>query len=97
MKCSDIGNETRPLAVSRPWAEQLMIEFFLQSDLEKQKGLPVLPHMDREKVKLADAQVGFISFVLIPLYTALAQLLPNVKACIENLNMSLTYYKEATK
>lgn len=40
----------------------------LQSDREKAEGLPVAPFMDRDKVTKATAQIGFIKFVLIPMF-----------------------------
>lgn len=39
-----------------------------QSDREKTEGLPVAPFMDREKVTKPTAQIGFIKFVLIPMF-----------------------------
>eukprot|EP00128_Syssomonas_multiformis_P005181 Colp12_sorted_trinity150504_noHs@6440 len=76
MKCSDISNEARPMDVSEKWADCLLEEFFAQSDYEKAAGLPVLPFMDREKVTKAGAQVGFISFVLLPLFEQASLLFP---------------------
>ena len=37
------------------------------------EGLPVAPFMDREKVTKPTAQVGFIKFVLIPMFETLAK------------------------
>lgn len=48
----------------------------LQSDVEKLEGLPVAPFMDREKVTKSSSQVGFIRFVLLPLFEALGALIP---------------------
>lgn len=42
--------------------------FAAQSDREKSEGLPVAPFMDREKVTKPTAQIGFIKFVLIPMF-----------------------------
>lgn len=39
-----------------------------QSDREKSEGLPVAPFMDRDKVTKATAQIGFLKFVLIPMF-----------------------------
>lgn len=41
-----------------------------QSDREKSEGLPVAPFMDRDKVTKPTAQIGFIKFVLIPMFEA---------------------------
>jgi high affinity cGMP-specific 3',5'-cyclic phosphodiesterase 9 len=37
------------------------------------EGLPVAPFMDREKVTKPGAQLGFIKFVLIPLFETVAK------------------------
>ncbi|KAK2509224.1 hypothetical protein MC885_009192 [Smutsia gigantea] len=50
-----------------------------QSDREKAEGLPVAPFMDRDKVTKATAQIGFIKFVLIPMFETVAQLFPAVE------------------
>jgi len=45
----------------------------LQSDREKEQGLPVAPFMDREKVTKPTAQIGFIKFVLTPMFESVAK------------------------
>ena len=37
------------------------------------EGLPVAPFMDREKVTKPTAQIGFIKFVLIPMFETIAK------------------------
>ena len=56
------------MEVSEPWVDCLLEEYFMQSDREKSEGLPVAPFMDRDKVTKPTAQIGFIKFVLIPLF-----------------------------
>uniref|UniRef100_A0A8C0TUF5 Phosphodiesterase n=1 Tax=Canis lupus familiaris TaxID=9615 RepID=A0A8C0TUF5_CANLF len=68
IKCCDISNEVRPMEVAEPWVDCLLEEYFMQSDREKSEGLPVAPFMDRDKVTKATAQIGFIKFVLIPMF-----------------------------
>ncbi|KAL5019659.1 hypothetical protein ScPMuIL_002551 [Solemya velum] len=74
IKCCDISNEVRPMEVSEPWVDCLLEEYFNQSDREKSEGLPVAPFMDREKVTKPSAQIGFIKFVLIPMFETVSQL-----------------------
>ncbi|KAJ3085173.1 High affinity cAMP-specific and IBMX-insensitive 3',5'-cyclic phosphodiesterase 9A, partial [Quaeritorhiza haematococci] len=94
LKCSDISNEVRPTEVAEPWVDCLLQEFFTQSDHEKAQGLPTAPFMDREKVTKASAQVGFIQFVMIPLFELLAKLLPGMETpIITPIRESLTYYQ----
>jgi hypothetical protein len=94
IKCSDISNEVRPKVVSEPWVDCLLEEFFHQSDIEKEKGLPTAPFMDRAKVTKPGAQVGFIGFVMIPLFELAAKVLPNFEGpFISPIRKALEYYK----
>ena len=43
----------------------------MQSDKEKKDGLPIAPFMDRDRVTKPSAQIGFIRFVLLPLFESL--------------------------
>ena len=47
--------------------------FAFQSDKEKQEGLPVQKHMDRDHVTKPSAQIGFISHILLPMFKCLAK------------------------
>lgn len=44
------------------------------------EGLPVAPFMDRDKVTKPTAQIGFIKFVLIPMFETVAKVKQNAKA-----------------
>ena len=50
----------------------------MQSDREKSEGLPVAPFMDRDKVTKPTAQIGFIKFVLIPMFEAVHKASPSI-------------------
>lgn len=79
IKVADISNEARPMEVAEPWLDRLLQEFFKQSDAEKLEGLPVTPFMDRDKVTKPSSQVSFIGLVLLPLFEALGELLPELQ------------------
>ncbi|KAJ3167680.1 hypothetical protein HDU88_002127 [Geranomyces variabilis] len=93
-KCADISNEVRPKQISEPWVDNLLEEFFTQSDREKAEGLPFAPFMDRQKVTKSGAQVGFIQFVMIPLFELVSKVLPNMEEpVITPIRKALEYYK----
>ena len=71
IKACDTSNEVRPTEIAEPWVDCLLEEYFMQSDREKREGLPVAPFMDRDKVTKPTAQIGFIKFVLIPMFETL--------------------------
>uniref|UniRef100_A0A8C0J8M2 High affinity cGMP-specific 3',5'-cyclic phosphodiesterase 9A n=1 Tax=Chelonoidis abingdonii TaxID=106734 RepID=A0A8C0J8M2_CHEAB len=78
IKCCDTSNEVRPMEVAEPWVDCLLEEYFMQSDREKSEGLPVAPFMDRDKVTKPTAQIGFLKFVLIPMFETVTKLFPEV-------------------
>ncbi|XP_053307866.1 high affinity cGMP-specific 3',5'-cyclic phosphodiesterase 9A-like [Spea bombifrons] len=79
IKCCDISNEVRPMKVAEPWVDCLLEEYFMQSDREKSEGLPVTPFMDRDTVTKPKAQIGFIKFVLIPMFESVMKLFPQLE------------------
>ncbi|KAK9869703.1 hypothetical protein WA026_003443 [Henosepilachna vigintioctopunctata] len=101
IKVSDISNEARPMDVAEPWLDKLLLEFFKQSDAEKLEGLPVTPFMDREKITKPSSQCSFIGLVLLPLFEALGELLPElINLIVQPVRDALDYYRrlnEATK
>ncbi|KAM7380954.1 hypothetical protein PAMP_004218 [Pampus punctatissimus] len=95
IKCCDISNEVRPMEVAEPWVDCLLEEYFMQSDREKSEGLPVAPFMDREKVTKPTAQIGFIKFVLIPMFETVMKLFPQIEeAMVQPLRESRDRYEE---
>ncbi|XP_013409365.1 high affinity cGMP-specific 3',5'-cyclic phosphodiesterase 9A-like [Lingula anatina] len=65
------------------------------SDVEKLEGLPVAPFMDREKVTKSSSQMGFIKYVLLPLFEALGELFPCIEEqIIEPVRIGLKYYTD---
>ncbi|XP_039301992.1 uncharacterized protein LOC105197537 isoform X2 [Solenopsis invicta] len=95
IKVADISNEARPMEVAEPWLDRLLQEFFKQSDAEKLEGLPVTPFMDRDKVTKPSSQVSFIGLVLLPLFEALGELLPELQSLIvQPVREALEYYRK---
>lgn len=94
IKVADISNEARPMDVAEPWLDRLLQEFFAQSAAEKSEGLPVTPFMDPDKVSKPGSQVRFIGLVLLPLFEALGELLPElIDFIIIPVRVALDYYK----
>jgi len=80
IKACDVSNECRPPRVSEVWVDRLLQEYFAQSDKEKRQGLPVQKHMDRDHVTKPGAQIGFITYILLPMFEVLAKVLPEIQA-----------------
>ncbi|KAJ3234543.1 cAMP-specific 3',5'-cyclic phosphodiesterase 4D [Chytriomyces hyalinus] len=70
MKCADVSNPTKEWPIYYPWCERVQEEFMRQGDLEKSLNLPVSPFMDRENINVPSSQIGFMDYVLLPLFEA---------------------------
>jgi hypothetical protein len=93
IKASDISNPTRPLSTYEQWIKGVMAEFFAQGDVERKLGLPISMNCDREAAVVSKVQVGFISFLVGPLFECLAKIVPEVsQMCIENLQSNKAHF-----
>ncbi|OON16719.1 3'5'-cyclic nucleotide phosphodiesterase, partial [Opisthorchis viverrini] len=71
IKCSDVNNQTRPLAICKEWANRIAEEYFSQTEEEKQLGLPiVMPNFDRTTCNIPKSQMSFIDFFLKDMFSA---------------------------
>ena len=94
LKCSDVSNPAKHLRTYKHWADRVMEEFFQQGDLEKQLGLPVSPFMDRSKPSKPKCQVGFIDYMIKPLYQILGEFEPKLQFAIEIIDRNREYWSE---
>ncbi len=86
---SDLSNPAKLPQVYSRWTELIFLEFFNQGDLEKAKGLPVSMLCDRTTVKVNKSQVGFISFVVLPQFEMMLNIMPEVQPYLDALMSNL--------
>eukprot|EP00574_Skeletonema_japonicum_P004896 CAMPEP_0201729082 /NCGR_PEP_ID=MMETSP0593-20130828/17924_1 /ASSEMBLY_ACC=CAM_ASM_000672 /TAXON_ID=267983 /ORGANISM="Skeletonema japonicum, Strain CCMP2506" /LENGTH=604 /DNA_ID=CAMNT_0048221359 /DNA_START=139 /DNA_END=1953 /DNA_ORIENTATION=- len=95
---ADISNPGKPQALAVRWANKALAEFFAQGDKEKELALPVSPLCDKEATKTADSQIGFLQFVVRPLYILLGDIVPQVKEeVLPIVNSNLDYWQVEKK
>ena len=58
MKCADLGHLASAEHVHRKWVGLLEEEMFRQGDMEKARGYPVSPLMDRSAMGITRSQPG---------------------------------------
>eukprot|EP00741_Cyanophora_paradoxa_P007233 tig00001094_g6997.t1 len=71
MKCADVCNPTKEVGQMRKWVEVLVEEFYGQGDRERDAGMQISPFMDRTKPAVPQSQLGFVDFVIAPLFGAM--------------------------
>ncbi|KAG5509329.1 hypothetical protein GH5_06419 [Leishmania sp. Ghana 2012 LV757] len=96
MKAGDVSNVTKPFNMSRMWAMAVTEEFYRQGDMEKEKGVEVLPMFDRSKNnELARGQIGFIDFVAGKFFRDIVGgLFHGMQWCVEALNSNRARWQD---
>ncbi|GAU99713.1 hypothetical protein RvY_10671-2 [Ramazzottius varieornatus] len=95
LKCADINNPCRPWAISRVWSQRCVHEFFKQGDRERRLNLPVTAICDRKTNNLPRIQVGFIEYVVRPLFTEWERFVANALTTnmLKNLKLNLAKWE----
>lgn len=73
IKCADISNPCRTWEISKQWSEKVTEEFFNQGDIERKYKLEVSPLCDRYTANKANVQIGFINYLVEPLFVEWAR------------------------
>lgn len=92
---ADLSNPTKPIELYRSWNERIMEEYWRQGDREKELGLEISPMCDRYNVTLEKSQVGFIDFIVHPIFETWADLVnPDAQNIMDQLEINREWYQE---
>jgi len=96
LHAADVSNATRKLPIALYWSRQVLLEFWAQGDHERSLGLEVSPLCDRASgmASVPQGQIGFIGFIVRPLYQQLALLLPEILQAVEQLKKTEAYWQQ---
>ncbi|KAJ3339758.1 hypothetical protein HDU83_007502 [Entophlyctis luteolus] len=95
IKCADVNNPTKELHCYKVWTDRVMEEFFLQGEEELRMGLPISMFMDRATTSVPKCQIGFIDFIVFPLFEVWASFMESdVALHLENIQSNRRYWKE---
>merc|ERR1712004_719270 len=91
--CADLSNPTKPLELYRHWVDLIMEEFFRQGDLERESNMDISPMCDRENATIEKSQVGFIDYIVHPLWETWADLVhPDALDILNTLEDNRDWY-----
>ncbi|XP_066146046.1 3',5'-cyclic-AMP phosphodiesterase isoform X4 [Euwallacea fornicatus] len=94
--CADLSNPTKPLRLYRLWVERLMEEFFRQGDKEREGNMDISPMCDRHNATIEKSQVGFIDYIVHPLWETWADLVhPDAQDILDTLEENRDWYQNA--
>ena len=92
--CADLSNPTKPLALYRQWTSNILQEFFEQGDKEREMGLNISPNCDRHKVSVNESQIGFIDYIVRPVWETWADLVhPDVQEMLDVLEENRMWHE----
>lgn len=71
-----------------------MEEFFQQGDKERENGMDISPMCDRHNSTIEKSQVGFIDYIVHPLWETWADLVhPDAQDILDTLEENRDYYQ----
>ncbi|CAL8345810.1 unnamed protein product [Merluccius merluccius] len=92
--CADLSNPTKPLELYRQWTDRIMVEFFTQGDRERDKGMEISPMCDKHNASIEKNQVGFIDYIVHPLWETWADLVhPDAQDILDTLEDNREWYQ----
>ncbi|XP_034039341.1 cAMP-specific 3',5'-cyclic phosphodiesterase 4B-like isoform X2 [Thalassophryne amazonica] len=92
--CADLSNPTKPLDLYRQWTDRIMDEFFHQGDRERERGMEISPMCDKHTASVERTQVGFIDYIVHPLWEAWADLVhPDAQEILDTLEDNRNWYQ----
>ncbi|XP_026140319.1 cAMP-specific 3',5'-cyclic phosphodiesterase 4C-like isoform X2 [Carassius auratus] len=92
--CADLSNPTKPLELYRQWTDRIMVEFFTQGDRERDKGMEISPMCDKHNASIEKSQVGFIDYIVHPLWETWADLVhPDAQEILDMLEDNREWYQ----
>lgn len=91
--CADLSNPTKPLDLYKNWVSSIMEEFFQQGDRERDQGMDISPMCDRHTATIEKSQVGFIDYIVHPLWETWADLVhPDAQDILDTLEENRDWY-----
>ena len=78
LHCADVSNPVKDIKIYKKWVLAVMTEFYMQGDLERELKLPISPMFDRNNPTVSKTQLGFIDFIIRPIYNVWGDFMPEL-------------------
>ncbi|XP_069783612.1 3',5'-cyclic-AMP phosphodiesterase 4B-like isoform X4 [Narcine bancroftii] len=92
--CADLSNPTKPLELYRQWTDRILEEFFRQGDRERERGMEISPMCDKHTASVEKSQVGFIDYIVHPLWETWGDLVhPDAQDILDTLEDNRYWYQ----
>eukprot|EP00002_Diphylleia_rotans_P025002 TRINITY_DN4939_c0_g2_i2.p1 TRINITY_DN4939_c0_g2~~TRINITY_DN4939_c0_g2_i2.p1 ORF type:complete len:1059 (-),score=186.23 TRINITY_DN4939_c0_g2_i2:408-3584(-) len=92
---SDLCNPILPTERAYCWATRVLQEFNDQAKRERELSMPVAAFMEKsDEVSKANLNIGFIKYVVSPLWTRFAEIFPSLRHCIERMEVNIKSWEK---
>lgn len=96
LHAADISNPCKPEPTMLRWTDLLLEEHWAQGDKERELCMDVSPLCDREtgRQTVPGGQIGFMDYVVEPLFSQLTQFMPEAKTATNQLQQNRRFWKD---
>ncbi|KAK0621429.1 hypothetical protein B0T17DRAFT_494020 [Bombardia bombarda] len=96
IKCADISNVARRHDTAVQWMHNLSDEFSRQASMETELKIPTSLAVPpkKELLALAKAQLGFMNLFALPLFQGVADILPDMQYCMDELLLNKSLFEK---
>lgn len=95
MQVANLSNTARPYHIAKQWCQLICEEFFKQGDIEKKLKMELSsPKNDRKKQNVPKMEIDFIENYVIPLFSSVFRIFPELEANLDVVKENLNKWKE---
>ena len=94
---ADLGHNCKNFKISITWVKLLCEEFWMQGDIEREKGLPISFMCDRNNVDIPTSQIGFIKGFIVTSFNCLVDMFPTLKFTVDNAEDNIKQWTKFQK
>ncbi|EJT81377.1 cAMP-specific 3',5'-cyclic phosphodiesterase 7B [Gaeumannomyces tritici R3-111a-1] len=96
IKCADISNVARKHDTALQWTHILSDEFSRQASMESELEIPssLMSPPKKDVLSLSKAQLGFLNLFAIPLFQGVADILPQTRYCVDELEINKALFQK---
>lgn len=96
IKCADISNVARRHDTALQWTHILSDEFSRQASMESELEIPssLMSPPKKDVMSLSKAQLGFLNLFAIPLFQGVADILPQTRYCVDELEINKSLFQK---
>ncbi|KAI8905347.1 hypothetical protein DFJ77DRAFT_435422 [Powellomyces hirtus] len=91
IKLADVSNPSKDWRVYGTWVRLILEEFYMQGDVERERGMEISSFMDRNSPSIPGSQNGFIEFIVAPLFMAYDSWMP-IPSIMEDLALNREFW-----